>query len=192
MSRFGPSTSLIGALSAALGAPMPRTDATIAAPQSFTLSDTRTAFRFTLAVVANSDDLSRPWWMLRVASDTLPHEWTGATWAKLRTQIESMPFGELVTERALQMTRHLCVVRRLTEKEYEQLTETKSPLYPVQLFGGPLRERWRSPQVRDAKWAAPCKGPRVSTFRMRSAPVDCGQCGPCMARRASDEMVRAR
>lgn len=96
--------------------------------------------------------------------------------------------GDRALERVARMTGSIAVYRATTEAEREQMPVAFFMVPPVHTFGGAVEIlRETEPAVLSAR---PCLNPGRRWVDRRAnlwLPTDCGECPPCLARKALDQ-----
>ena len=96
--------------------------------------------------------------------------------------------GDVSRERLFRMQVTLCLHRAVTEEECSDLKRRWGSLDGRAVAGGPV-EVLRSRGVSEAPSAQPCRSPRKNLLPGARdprlwIPGDCGECEPCLARKA--------
>lgn len=174
--------------------PLPRSDGDIPLQHSVRTDAGGVAWVIRVSVVGNVDALEVPWWLIELmhveGPDELtvsPSRWRKGLWAVARQLLDAVPVGDKAVERGLQMNTAVWAVRATTEAERTSIILPDERLYPVQLLGGPIRELWHL-GLNGSQSALPCNTPRRTLINGQAARIDCGTCGPCMARRAVEQV----
>lgn len=117
-------------------------------------------------------------------------EWTPEMWRYAEMTLKSTVLagvGDRSRERFFRMCITACLHRGLTPQELRRLPAWWHEAPAIDIAGGPLEIIWAH-GVPDIPSARPCENPGRRAIHPKRLdlwlPMDCGQCGPCMARRA--------
>ncbi len=92
--------------------------------------------------------------------------------------------GDVDRQREFRMCITLCRHRALTPEERAALPDWWEAAPPVDIAGGPVEVRWHR-GIDERPSTQPCTNPRKELIGSGLwLPIDCGQCGPCLARTA--------
>ena len=94
--------------------------------------------------------------------------------------------GDESRQRLFRMNITLCLHRALTDEEVADLPGWWHAAPATDLAGGPIEVLWEN--TPGAASTKPCRAPRRGSFPGAPPelwlPLDCGRCGPCLARAA--------
>lgn len=89
--------------------------------------------------------------------------------------------GDPERERLFRMPSTLCRHRALSQAEHDQLPEQWHGEVATDIAGGPVEVLWHH-GVPDTLSTQPCEHQRSEIGAMYGQDLECGSCGPCVAR----------